>query len=297
MNSSNNNKKGKRNPKNRKQKTRRDFSHVQKPHCVSLNNRSTQGFPDRLRMWMRTSDEVVISSVVNSALTYKLNGVGAGVGAQVSWAGAFAGNFPSGLTYLLASTVATGASAPYYFARIIESKITVLIMPDGSNNVPFDVFLWPTYNASYSGVPKTQLREQKYMTYRTCGLNTSGKPTILQSQMGVGKLLGKTEEQELTDDGFYFTYNTDPTYLAYWQLFAGAQDGVSNIKFNYVVTIDHHFEFTLNLTAKTTQPTVAIVSLQKEIAALKQLIGANTTVQTPSSLSLNSEQYVLVKKQ
>jgi hypothetical protein len=240
-------------------------------------------------MWMRTSDEAVIGSVVNAAFTYKLNGVGVGVGHQRDWTGAFAANFPSGYKYLIGSTVATGASAPYYFARITESKITVTVTPDSSSTASFDVFLLPSFNASLNGVPKTQLREQKYVTYRSCGLNTSGKPTIMSSSIGVGKLIGKTTWQQDTDDGFLFTYNSDPTYLAYWQIFLGAQDGTSNIKFGIVVTVDHHFEFTLNLTTITSTPTLRLNSMQKQIDTLLEALSVKNRGVDPDG-------YLLVKK-
>jgi len=237
------------------------------PLCVSLNNRASQGFPDKLRMWLRTSDEGAINTVVNSALTYKLNGVGSGVGPQTNWAGAFSANFPSGLKYLLGSTVTTGSSAPYFFARIIESRIKLTVVPDSTATFAFDIMLLPTFQASLNGMPKTQIREQKYVSYASTGLNQSGHPTILTSSMGVGRLLGKTMSQQLTDDGFLFTYSSDPTYLGFWQIFIGAMDGSSNIKFSYTVEIDHHFEFTLNQTTITTIPT--LISLKKEIDSLK----------------------------
>jgi len=239
---------------------------------VALNTAPGRVFPDVLSVWMTTSDLTVnMTAAPAYSETYKLNSVGTGVGPQTNYTGAFAGNFPSALRYLL-STNTSPSSAPYYQARIVESRIRVDVIPDvyvaAVSTAPFTVGILPTANATLSGLSTTNINEQPLAKYSLCGSTSAGKITTLRHAVRTGTLFGHSDSQVRTVDDYNFVVNSDPVRLAYWQLYFRSLDGTSNISGKFVVTIEHHFEFMIRLNLTTTAPVLTSPTVVDDYVAV-----------------------------
>jgi hypothetical protein len=302
--------KGRRQSRKRQNKDSAVPAKLQQMSIVHLNKYNSPAhkiFLDRLYAWLKTDNTSRFTGAPSWSETYKLNGAAAVV-PQINYSGAFSGNYPAGLTYLLGSNVSSGANAPYYFARIVESTIHVEILPDPyvafGATAPFTATVLPTYNASLSGVSATQMRELEYAKSKLIGSTVSGKSFVFNHAMSPATMLGQTMKGYLTEESSLFTYNTDPTNLAYWQVALRSEDGTSNISGVMTVQVQHKFEFVLSLNMKTSPP--SFESLQQQLdqlrlSSVKSVVEPSNDVSTPqtatTSLSLSSlSNYILVKK-
>jgi hypothetical protein len=185
----------------------------------------TRTWPDRLRVVLKTATTVTWASNPTVSLTYKANG-GIAVGPQIDYAGGFNSNYPTSLAYLLGNNVANGTStAPYYNARVVRSKIRVEVVSIIST--PVRIIVFPSDDASQSGMAISTLMEQSRAVSTLSGNNTSGKPSTLETHIDTGLLFGHTEQQVLTEDNYSFGYNNDPARLLYWQVALRSVDGTT----------------------------------------------------------------------
>jgi len=242
---------------------------------VALNTAPGRVFPDILSVWMTTQDITVgATGVASYSETYKANGVGTGVGPRQAYAGAYAANFPSALKYLMSSNAIPG-NAPYYQARIIESRIRVDVIPDqyvnSANSQPFTIGLLPTANLSLAGLSASNINEQPLAKFCTVGPTTAGKITTLRHAIRTGTLFGQRDDQVRTNDDYLFTYNSDPVNLAFWQIYVRSFNGSDFFSTKFSVTIEHHFEFVVRLNLTTVTPTVSLPDVPVVSSAPKDL--------------------------
>lgn len=165
-------------------------------------------------------------------------------GPATSYGGAYSTNAPSGLYYLLSSTSAAGAIAPYQQYRITSSRINLMICLNSlATNIPVYVFIIPSTKATLAGMTTTQLEEQPYCKKILMpASNTSGKPTRISHSMRSTTVWGDMPV-EGEENAYEATAVADPANLWFWHTEFRAANGVQP----FDLYVDYEIQYNVEL--------------------------------------------------
>jgi len=209
-------------------------------------------FPLQGHAYAKTQVSYTINSSSGSGDNWKGNSFYL-AGPQFNNTGAFTSNVPSGLSYLLSSDSAAGATAPYSRYNIVASRITYRILPTAVNTGPCRFALFPSTVTTTAGMGFSQASEQPYSVNIDVPAVQTNKPTILSNFMTTSKIYGVSDEVQKIPD-FRGTANSDPVNLWYWHAVMVSADGSSDVNLSYDVVIEYVVQFDQRNQFSTTTP-------------------------------------------
>jgi len=142
--------------------------------------------------------------------------------------GAYAGNIPGGLNYLLGNFAPGGlitntVNAPYYRFLVIKSWITVKFLEEfpGTNNHVIRAVLLPVNNdvqGTTTGISQgmANMREQNYSRDVLVPINQTSHAMVLKNSISLKKLYGINKNLTTDDVEFTGNFNTDPPSTFTW---------------------------------------------------------------------------------
>lgn len=195
-----------------------------------------------------------IATTPSQALTYKANAV-YNCGPQVDFAGAFASNYPTDLTYLLSTSAAVSSVAPYNLFRVWRSSIRVRVTQAGST--PASLVVLPSRSPSLLAMGYTQWTEQDYAKVKLIPAGQSAEPINITNSQTSMRFAGYNSIETLRGDPYAGGAgpSTDPARLWYWHTYVSAYDGTSNVTLVLEVEIDYDIEFYARNNGSTAAPT------------------------------------------
>lgn len=200
-----------------------------------------QGFPDVLKYKSRMVFDIVETpAAINSDFQIKGNSFYlAGPNTNIATP-SFAVNVPSGLYYLLSSSIGSGAVAPYSEYRILSSRITIhgdTVQADQ----PISINLWPSLIQNYSGMGRTQMAEQPRCVTRIINhaAPTSHKNWRISSACSTAEMYGLRYRSSLETAEYYGSALNSPTNTWYWNCAISTLDGATSHKLSFRVTVDY----------------------------------------------------------
>jgi len=216
--------------------------------------RSVVAFPDVYTAWFKTTVENGFSGSVASQNTYHLNSPAFTFGPQVNWTGAFANNYPSGMSYLLGTPSAGGSTAPYALASTIEYDWQVDLVNIAS--VAAYVTLIPAYSISLTGMSQATLAEQRGALQILVPPNNTAQPLKLRSSGKISELFGTTAGEVLNNQLSYAqAVGALPLYSVYMHLIVSSVDGSTSCAMQTKSTVWLKIRYSRNNPYTTSPPT------------------------------------------
>lgn len=192
-----------------------------------LRHSGNQIFPPTLRIKanMHKDDSTTASAAV--VRSYKGNSFYA-AGPANSYGAGFVGNVPSGLFYLLSSSNAAGAIAPYQQFRIHSSSIRVTFATNppaigGGSTIPIYVYIIPSVQSTLAGMSNSQLEEQPYCKRYIITTLMTKALTIKHSMLST-KIWGDAPES-IYENEYSGTPAANPQNVWYWHIELRAANG------------------------------------------------------------------------
>lgn len=185
--------------------------------------RTTCIFPDTYVAWSKTVVESTMNSAASTQNSYHLNSPAFNFGPQAQWTGAYANNYPSGLSYLLGSTAAAGSVAPYAHSTVVEYEWFLDLTNIAAATAVVTVI--PSYNNTLTGMTTATLSEQRGAIQLLCppSMNT---PLRMTSRGRISDLIGVTETEIMNDTLTYGqAVGALPSYNFYMHIVASSVDG------------------------------------------------------------------------
>jgi hypothetical protein len=219
------------------------------------------------------------SAVVSKSLVFKANAL-YNVGPREDYAGSFASNYPSGLTYLLSNYTSQPGGSPYGQYRVAHSHITVEIINNAA--VGINVCIFPMVQSSAGGLSASNIREQPRAVFRYVPASTSVPITTLNSHITTYELNGLTKQNWESNPNFTgLGASTDPGSVNYWNVVLNSNDATTAMGVTVNTRILYRCEFFGNNNMSTAAPAITIDAKASSKGSSSSSSGGPVTAQSP----------------
>jgi len=192
-------------------------------------------FADSYFATFKTVIETGLNGSATSSQSYHINSPAFSFGPQVNWTGAFANNFPSGLSYLLGSNVPAGSPAPYHNCTTLDYDWSLDLT--NATAVAAYITLVPSLSSSLSSMTSPTLGEQRGAVQILIPPGTL-IPLRMRSTGKIHELFG-VSSTEISNalPAYSQTSGITPTSLAFMHIVGSSIDGTTPVIINFRMSV------------------------------------------------------------
>lgn len=210
---------------------------------------SSQIFPPTMQIVCNMQTNQNIAGTTSGIRSFKGNSFYQ-AGPATSYGGAYDGNVPSGLYYLIASSGAAGALAPYQSFRIHATSIHCEMISNTSDgavgHVPMYCYIIPSLKATLAGMTISQLEEQPYCKRIVLPSSTTARPLHLSHYMSSTKIWGDPPIS-CFQENYEGTPAANPQNVWFWHFEVRSANETNNVDLYVNFKIKYYAElFNLN---------------------------------------------------